>query len=54
MPGRESEYERGFIRGVSAMMNLIASDTVKRLDKTNVLQYARKLVEEEKEKTNAP
>jgi hypothetical protein len=54
MPGRESDYERGYIRGVSAMMNLISSDTVKKLDKTNVLQYARKLVEEEKEKTNAP
>jgi len=50
MPGRESEYERGFIRGVSAMMNLISSDTVKRLDKTNVLQYARELVETQKEK----
>ena len=54
MPGRESDYERGYIRGVAAMMNLISSDKVKRLDKTNVLQYARQLVEEEKEKTNAP
>jgi hypothetical protein len=54
MPGRETDYERGFIRGVSAMMYLISSDKVKRLDKTNVLQYARELVEEEKEKTNAP
>ena len=54
MPGRESDYERGFIRGVSAMMQLISGDKVKRLDKTNVLQYARELVEEEKEKTNAP
>lgn len=54
MPGRESDYERGFIRGVSAMMNLIASDKVKRLDKTNVLQYARELVEAQKEETNAP
>jgi len=49
MAGRESEYTRGYIRGVSAMMSLISSDKVKRLDKTNVLQYARKLVEEEKE-----
>jgi hypothetical protein len=54
MPGRESDYERGFIRGVSAMMNLIASDKVKKLDKTNVLQYARELVEAQKEETNAP
>jgi hypothetical protein len=54
MPGRESDYERGFIRGVSAMMHLIGSDKVKRLDKTNVLQYARQLIEEEKEKDNAP
>lgn len=53
MPGRESEYERGYIRGVSAMMHLISSDTVKKLDKTNVLQYARELVEAQKEKGNA-
>jgi hypothetical protein len=49
MPGRESDYERGYIRGVSAMMHLISSDKVKRLDKTNVLQYARQLVEEERQ-----
>lgn len=54
MPGRESDYERGYIRGVAAMMNLISSDKVKRLDKTNVLQYARELVEAQKEETNAP
>jgi hypothetical protein len=54
MPGRESDYERGFIRGVSAMMGLISSDKVKKLDKTNVLQYARQLVDEEKERNNAP
>ena len=54
MPGRESDYERGYIRGVAAMMNLITSDKVKRLDKTNVLQYARELVEAQKEETNAP
>jgi hypothetical protein len=50
MPGRESEYERGYIRGVAAMMNLITSDKVARLDKTNVLEYARDLVEAQKEK----
>jgi hypothetical protein len=54
MPGRESDYERGFIRGVAAMMSLISSDKVKRLDKRNVLQYARQLIDEEKEKSNAP
>ena len=53
MPGRESDYERGYIRGVSSMMNLISSDKVKRLDKTNVLQYARELVEAQKEKGNS-
>jgi small nuclear ribonucleoprotein (snRNP)-like protein len=52
MPGRESEYMRGYLRGVAAMMNLISSDKVKRLDKTNVLQYARELVEAQKEKDN--
>jgi small nuclear ribonucleoprotein (snRNP)-like protein len=52
MPGREDEYTRGYIRGVSAMMNLISSDKVKRLDKTNVLQYARELVDSLKEKDN--
>jgi hypothetical protein len=54
MSGRESELLRGYIQGVAAMMSLINSDKVKRLDKTNVLQYARQLVEEEKEKQNAP
>jgi hypothetical protein len=49
MPGRESEYMRGYLRGVAAMMNLITSDKVKKLDKTNVLQYARELVETQKE-----
>jgi len=48
MAGRESEYLRGYIRGVSAMMGLITSDKVKRLDKTNVLRYARELVEQKK------
>ena len=48
MPGRESEYERGYLRGVSAMMNLITSDKVKQLDKRNVLGYARELVEQMK------
>jgi hypothetical protein len=52
MPGRETDYERGFIRGVSAMMYLISSDKVKRLDKANVLQYARQVIEEEKESHN--
>jgi hypothetical protein len=53
MPGRESDYERGFIRGVSAMMNLISSDKVKRLDKTNVLRYARELVEAQKDREDS-
>lgn len=48
MPGRESEYMRGYLQGVSAMMGLIASDKVKRLDKRNVLGYARELVEQKK------
>ena len=55
MPGRESDYERGFIRGVSSMMNLITSDKVRALDKRNVLRYARELVEAEREReANAP
>jgi small nuclear ribonucleoprotein (snRNP)-like protein len=54
MPGRESEEFRGYLRGVAAMMNLITSDKVKKLDKTNVLEYAIKLVEAQKEKDNAP
>ena len=49
MPGRETEYERGYIRGVSAMMSLISSDKVKKLDKTNVIEYAIQLVEKMKE-----
>jgi len=55
MPGRESEYLRGYISGVAALMGLISSDKVKRLDKSNVLQYARELVETKREEeTNAP
>ena len=55
MPGRESEYMRGYLQGVAAMMGLISSDKVKRLDKTNVLRYARELVEAKREEeTNAP
>ena len=50
MAGRESDYERGFIRGVSAMMTLITSDTVKYLDKRNILQYASQVVKEQKGK----
>ena len=45
MAGRESELLRGYIQGVAAMMGLISSDKVKRLDKRNVLGYARELVE---------
>lgn len=48
MAGRESEYERGYLRGVAAMMNLITSDKVKQLDKRNVLRYAKELVEQQK------
>jgi hypothetical protein len=49
MPGRETEYERGFIRGVSSMMQLVSSGDVKKLDKSNVLRYAQQLVEQMKE-----
>jgi len=36
-------------------MGLISSDKVKRLDKSNVLQYARELVETKREEeANAP
>ena len=44
MPGRESEYTRGYIRGVSSVVGLLSSDKVKRLDKTNIMQYAQELV----------
>jgi hypothetical protein len=55
MPGRESEQFRGYVRGVAAMMSLISSDKVTRLDKRNVIQYARELVESEREReANAP
>ena len=54
MAGRESEYLRGYIRGVSSMMGLITGDKVKRLDKTNVLGYARRLVDEKRLELNEP
>ena len=52
MAGRENDYDRGFLRGVSAMMGLITSDKVQRLDKRNVLRYAREVVEANKAKDN--
>ena len=55
MPGRESEYQRGYANGVAAMVNLITSDKVVALDKTNVLRYAKELVQIETEReANAP
>ena len=55
MAGRESEHFRGYLKGVAAMMSLITSDKVIRLDKRNVLQYTRELVEAEREReANAP
>ena len=54
MAGREPEEFRGYVKGVSAMMGLIASGKVKRLDKSNVLGYARELVEAKREETNDP
>jgi hypothetical protein len=50
MPGRESEYTRGYISGVAAMMGLVASGRVKKLDKTNVLHYAIHITNEQKER----
>jgi hypothetical protein len=49
MPGRESEYTRGYIRGVSSVVALLSSDKVKKLDKSNILQYAQELVKEHME-----
>ena len=54
MPGRESEYQRGYLRGVAAVMNLLTSDKVNRLDKSNILMYAKDLIESQKEENNAP
>ena len=55
MAGRESEYQRGYANGVAAMVNLITSDKVATLDKTNVLRYAKELVQIEQEReANAP
>lgn len=46
MPGRESEYTRGYLRGLSQMLMLITSGKVDKLDKSNVLEYAQELMEE--------
>lgn len=62
MAGRESEYQRGYAKGVAAMANLITTitstlypDKVVTLDKTNVLRYAKELVQIEQEReANAP
>jgi hypothetical protein len=49
MPGRESEYTRGYIRGISSVVSLLSSSKVKRLDRTNIMQYAQELVKEHME-----
>ncbi len=49
MPGRESEYTRGYIRGVSSVVSLLSSDKVKKLDKSNIMQYAQELVKKHME-----
>ena len=49
MAGRESEYTRGLIRGVSSLMVLVTSGEVKRLDSTNILEYAKKVIEDHRE-----
>lgn len=54
MAGRESEYLRGYIRGVSAMMGLITSGKVERLDGRNAISYAKELVNEKREELNEP
>ena len=50
MPGRESDYDRGFIRGVSAIVTLVSSGKVKTLDTKNILQYAQHVMAIEMEK----
>ena len=50
MPGREAEYTRGYISGVAAMMELVTSGRVKKLDKTNVLHYAIHITNEQEER----
>jgi hypothetical protein len=49
MPGRESEYTRGYIRGISSVVGLLSSSKVKKLDRTNIMQYAQELVKEHME-----
>jgi len=49
MPGRESEYERGYINGVTAMLNVLTSEEVNQLDKDNVLMYAKAVLDSYKE-----
>ena len=44
MPGRETDYERGFILGVTEMANLVTSGEAKQLDIDNVMLYANKVV----------
>lgn len=42
MPGRESEYTRGYLRAMSDIMLLVKSGTS--LDKSNVMKYAMELI----------
>jgi hypothetical protein len=50
MPGRESEYERGFIKGVEAVYYKLLTGEIETLDKFNAYQYAMSIINEEMEK----
>ena len=47
MPGRETEYTRGFIRGVSSMMDtLIQKTQPEPVDKAIIIGYAKYVIEQ--------
>ena len=54
MAGRESEILRGYIQGVSAIFGLVSSGEIAKLDKTNILEYARELIEKKRIELNEP
>jgi len=52
MAGRESEYMRGVMVGVGAIIELVTMQE-KVLDKSNVAKYAREIINQQMEYDNA-
>lgn len=53
MPGRETEYQRGYFMGVTDMMNtLIEKSKPEPVDKAIIIGYAKYVIEQQLQKEN--